>query len=672
MGDGEYEVESILGAKVVRGHRGKKSWLFFVKWKNFGDEDNTWEPYTSFKGGSEHFIQQFWDRVTTDGRDPEHLAEFKLNEEFYPSGPPRKSSSQSSCYLSAQYFSGRKKGKKEQSNEEEKEALPDVEIVDSENEVHSIIDIQAPPAPKLKRRRSSVGVEAEATAPKRKRKGPPGIRASEMQFLETSINDSHPTPKRRGESSQTRAAAPTAGYEPEHASSSRRSSTRKRGLPANTPRQSSPSSDELLLGPVEKKKTRHRSRKEASPTENAMAVDDNPPSLFAPSKYPPLPRNLAHRARTARVKQTDDPNLTETQGAIAVKAQFMKRTNRESAAEASSSRPARVAASRPGPGRSSSGLVGGSLLTSQNGELTVVKPRKHRPVQQDPNVEVAALDANELVMLDTIMQPAPPPTGPELLEAAGFKLAGPVADELPDFEQDVEVRDEANALVIEAPGRPSVSQDVESSQVSEPVEPKPVEPKPVEQAPETPAIVLEARPLTFAKLVSTAWTNSTIFGPLNSSEDKKHTLYLNLDSAVSVPIMLKDIHASQSFLDGLDAMARNPTGKFYKSQHAIALVSTLVALGSHARFALADGAGDDQKAHLERFISRLEAGELFIQMNRAETLAMCASSNSDLAHKLGFPAQLLGLGNTAIVAHVNVENYCEYAEAAVHADNSRW
>ena len=78
---------------------------------------------------------------------------------------------------------------------------------------------------------------------------------------------------------------------------------------------------------------------------------------------------------------------------------------------------------------------------------------------------------------------------------------------------------------------------------------------------------------------------------------------------MSIPITLEDVHASESFLDGLDSKARNPTGKFYKDQHAFALMDALSAGGSYARVALKDGASDEQKNDFTRFISRLEAGE---------------------------------------------------------------
>lgn len=95
-----------------------------------------------------------------------------------------------------------------------------------------------------------------------------------------------------------------------------------------------------------------------------------------------------------------------------------------------------------------------------------------------------------------------------------------------------------------------------------------------------------------------------------SSAPKRYTLNLNLDSAVSLPITLKDTHASPAFLEKIDPSARNPTGKFYKDEHAIALVNTLGPQGSYARVTLSDDATEEQKKHFERFVSRMVSGEL--------------------------------------------------------------
>ena len=95
-----------------------------------------------------------------------------------------------------------------------------------------------------------------------------------------------------------------------------------------------------------------------------------------------------------------------------------------------------------------------------------------------------------------------------------------------------------------------------------------------------------------------------------SGETKRYTFYLNLDPAVSVPVAVKDVHASKSFLDGLDSTARNPTGKFYKDSYAVALVDTLRSKKSYARVVPSETTTDEQKKHFERFVSRLQAGEL--------------------------------------------------------------
>ncbi|KAJ3004831.1 hypothetical protein NUW54_g4626 [Trametes sanguinea] len=207
--------------------------------------------------------------------------------------------------------------------------------------------------------------------------------------------------------------------------------------------------------------------------------------------------------------------------------------------------------------------------------------------------------------------------------------------------------------------------------------------------PASPSISLVARPLTFASRVSSAFSQSTIFGPLtlgtsperkqshgnaanSSSAPKQYVFNVNVDAAVSIPATLQDVHGPTSFAENLDSTARNPTGHFYKDQYAFALLNTLRPQGSYARLSLSEDATEDAKKHLARFVERLRSGELFIQMNRFEPLVMCHSENSALAQKLAVPAALLGKPDSVIVAHVSIEDHCAYAEAALHADNSRW
>ncbi|KAI0273724.1 hypothetical protein BC834DRAFT_855247 [Gloeopeniophorella convolvens] len=87
--DNEYEVETIVKAKVFM--RGKKmGWKFHVKWKGYGQADNTWEPERSFEGSGDEIIQKFWDRVDTQGRDIGAVEGWTNGEEVYPTGPPRR------------------------------------------------------------------------------------------------------------------------------------------------------------------------------------------------------------------------------------------------------------------------------------------------------------------------------------------------------------------------------------------------------------------------------------------------------------------------------------------------------------------------------------------------------------------------------------------------------
>ncbi|TFL07466.1 hypothetical protein BDV98DRAFT_557907 [Pterulicium gracile] len=86
----EYTVEAITAARIPKGK--KKQWEYNVKWKGYEDpKDKTWEPAGSFEGGSEHFIDAFWDIAITGGRDFRDLRQFKAGEEieYFPVGPPR-------------------------------------------------------------------------------------------------------------------------------------------------------------------------------------------------------------------------------------------------------------------------------------------------------------------------------------------------------------------------------------------------------------------------------------------------------------------------------------------------------------------------------------------------------------------------------------------------------
>ncbi|KAJ3568557.1 hypothetical protein NP233_g5625 [Leucocoprinus birnbaumii] len=67
----------------------RKQWQFLVRWKNYPPEEDTWEPMENMQG-SEETVQYFLQRINTGGRDYRDLKLFKQGEVFLPVGPPKK------------------------------------------------------------------------------------------------------------------------------------------------------------------------------------------------------------------------------------------------------------------------------------------------------------------------------------------------------------------------------------------------------------------------------------------------------------------------------------------------------------------------------------------------------------------------------------------------------
>ncbi|CCM04595.1 uncharacterized protein FIBRA_06777 [Fibroporia radiculosa] len=185
---------------------------------------------------------------------------------------------------------------------------------------------------------------------------------------------------------------------------------------------------------------------------------------------------------------------------------------------------------------------------------------------------------------------------------------------------------------------------------------------------------------------SAAW-KFTIFGPLgigrdasttsqkvttdSSAERVKPSLFLSLDSAVSIPILIVDVNPPGTYFDTLGAKPVGPTGKFYKGEHVPALLDTLRVQDSSARLVLGS-ATDAEKTQFEHFQARLKSGELFVEMVDLELLAMCSSENLALAERLVVPEKHRGLADTLVVVRVAIENHSAYANAVMHADDIRW
>ena len=100
------------------------------------------------------------------------------------------------------------------------------------------------------------------------------------------------------------------------------------------------------------------------------------------------------------------------------------------------------------------------------------------------------------------------------------------------------------------------------------------------------------------------------FGPRSPLEAPQTLLPLVLDSALLIPVVLKDIHPPNSVLRDMNKATNGPPGKFYKEQHALVMLDTLQVTGSYARVLLDQSSSEDQQRHFAKFSERLKAGEL--------------------------------------------------------------
>jgi len=169
-----------------------------------------------------------------------------------------------------------------------------------------------------------------------------------------------------------------------------------------------------------------------------------PDPLFDDIPEKKLPEHRARR-ENPRVKMVDDPNLTALQGAISVKSRVKGQPR--VAASSSNSLPAASVQRRPkpGPGRSSTGLLKGkntsSVLVASKGTLKSVKGKYRKeethkgPTRGGDSGSPIFVDDDEgsVEMKDAAVDP---PTAGELLQLAG--LDEKAAEALPDFDDEPE------------------------------------------------------------------------------------------------------------------------------------------------------------------------------------------------------------------------------------------
>lgn len=150
--------------------------------------------------------------------------------------------------------------------------------------------------------------------------------------------------------------------------------------------------------------------------------------------------------------------------------------------------------------------------------------------------------------------------------------------------------------------------------------------------------------------------------------------------------MLADVSLCPSGAPALElSVNKGPPGKFYDEKASPALLNTLRTGGPSARIVINDDSTDEHKRTFELFYSRLKAGELvridvpwsfisvltyhqFVAMAGADVLVFCSSDNGLACQRLNISPSLLEDLAGILVTRVIIENYSDYATAAVDAD----
>ncbi|KAF8136559.1 hypothetical protein EV363DRAFT_1544509 [Boletus edulis] len=753
MSDGpqEYEVESVTRARV-HDKKGKKiTWRYYVKWKGYDWNESTWEPRDSFEG-SEHILEAFWERMDTGGRDISDATAFKRGEELLISGPP-----------------GRKGLKRKASSVKTLVSPP--EDVSSSNGV----SISAPPLSMRKRRRVEVTMGDEwgyskprrrvstaelknggtsARSPRRRRASSPGLKKSAPKRL-PSVGDSQldadgetdpdvvevedelmQVSAEDAEDDNTRTRDPATASGSTDVSKKITFDDLEHFYNGNQI-DIDQNADEQV--PVQKPETRSRLH---SPPATVLHSDDAAQTPASPPLSPsdPLfgsPSHLsdeasegrsepilpAHRARAANplVKLLDatTQETTSKQSRITAKARLMS-IHTTGAPSTSGSRGVAKRGGKPGPGRSSSGLISknrSSLLTSTKGSLksvmgnftgTTVERDQPDEIEEAPgkaegdkllvtswsDEDVAAGEDHQAM---SNPQLGPPPSGDELLKLAGINAD---TEALPDYEDDAATQPQAvetqgsgtTSAPAEAvlPNQPLIEVTVESKTSDHVADPSPSLSKAEHDAPApvtgdpsvSPAVTplvdeaVKANielakehlfPSTQTSLdsfnIPHASFRSTIFGPLPST-----TFKVILGDGVELPLVLKDSSEIKARISDIliGKSCGSKVAVFYSAVDALAMVSTLKGDGT-ARVVLDPSAEMMQHECFSTFLQRFESSHTLVAPVGTEVCVLYSSENAAIAEKLGAPAHLRGLSSTLLISHASIENQLAYVAAIMKA-----
>ncbi|KAJ7172359.1 hypothetical protein C8R46DRAFT_1216200 [Mycena filopes] len=571
----EFEVETVIEARVAKKSK-KVIWEYHVKWKG----GNLSLRFLAQKTSSVRALNQyttppnpilptekFWERVDLNNRDRKNMTQFRVGESFVPVGPPRRKQSQRN------------------------------------------LKVQPAPSPS-----PSAGPSKETTtrSSKRRRSSPPAGDLEEEKPAKRTrgrVTEPETRPAEEPDAPRQSARRPPAKSMASSTRSIRR--TKKRTPSPDQVPETEEEEDVAMLVDPEPEST----------AEHPAPHGDSDIAIEAPVQSPREDFAAAAVASFARHETSceDDRRFAPMDGAIATKAR-LRGQNGTSNGEAPVAGPSTTPRSRkPGPGRSSSGMLNkntSSLLTFDKGALKTIKGKFKAVVAGDDGDKgegsSGGLDRTNLGGLDSKAAEA-------LDDFEDEGVTSPTADTTPS---------NANQenLTFFPPGT-SMAASISS---------------------------------TFTSV----WRRATIFGPLKS------TLFtLKLDTVVIVPLRLTDIY--QSLDTKLTETTNGPIGKFYKGANAVKLLDTVRTGGASARVVLRDDATEENKTHFARFRSCLDEGDLFTMMVGPVFLGF-SSSNTPLMQRLNLPPNLAAFTDSVFLTELVIENPSDYLNIIDTADTSRW
>ncbi|KAF9013901.1 hypothetical protein BDQ17DRAFT_1341700 [Cyathus striatus] len=615
--DEEYEVESIVAARLER-KRGKKptaQWRYRVRWKGYNPNQDTWEPQESFSG-SEDIIERFWERANTEGRDYRDVSVFKAGEEFLPLGPPRRKqrrksgeTGDSATHLPGTPSTSRAAGRGAQES--------DLKVSGSNQKRKSLspaLDVHQPPAKRLREQQLISRITEDNSVPQTtKLLGTAKTTHSEYNVLSSEPHSSQPRPKRR-----RTIRTPSPEVIPD-------SDEDTPVVPTPHSISNSPASASKMTSLTTSNIPYHRMRA-AVPLVRSLGEDRG--SLESISRSNPAEPTSQHHHTNS--KKLGPPS----------RSQALKKSR-------------------------------SSLLTAEKGILRSVKgkyvvdalSRKDGTAQNSADICKNTIETVDDTNSSALHVPV---TGEELLSLAG--LNEKTTDDLSDFEEGGMATDRTAlpSMPANMAGTSNVASSLYNSQL------------------------FPSGPSSLAMPISRSLKTMTIFGSLGFEHQSKssqvvessvaqnsegYPLLLVLDTSVSFPVVLTDASPTPGFASELQRLvgSNGPPGKFYKPDDAHSLISTLRTVGPSGKIMINKNASEENKQHFQRLLSRLDKDELFIALVGTYLLAFCSPISETNTMRLNIPSQLvISSQGHILVTRVEVDNYSQYADLAIKADNTRW